>query len=229
MNKNLKTLASASAFAVFMFIAYGSEDQKESSSAINNSSDSIIAHSGEDQKESSSVINGSSDSLAVTSKGDKIDSLRNAERIKAEKMLQSFVKKEDDFEGISFYRDKRTPKYADVNFIYPYIGSKENSYWLRLKFQYASDSWLFINSAILMIDGKKYNINGNWERDHDSDIWEWLDISVEDNEYIILHKLANSKSAKVRYEGRQYHYDRVITQKEKDIIKKTLEIYDALK
>jgi len=100
---------------------------------------------------------------------------------------------------------------------------------LRLKFQYTSDDWLFIERAILMIDGEKYTVTGNWERDNNSDIWEWLDLSVEENELLILEKLVNSKDAKVRYEGRQYHNDRTISSKEKSIIKKTLEIYNNLK
>jgi hypothetical protein len=150
-------------------------------------------------------------------------------KAKAEKDLTSFKKNEDDFEGNVFYRDPRTPKYNNVNFIYPYIGKNSDQYWLRLNLQYASEDWLFINNAILMIDNEKFNVSGKWERDNNSGIWEWLDIPVDETEYIILKKIVNSKTAKVRYEGKQYHEDRNITEKEKSIIKKTLEIYDALK
>jgi len=160
------------------------------------------------------------DSLAIVNKKKKG---------KAEKDLKSFKKKEDEFEGNTFYRDPRTPYYTNVNFIYPYIGQKGSSYWLRLKFQYAADDWLFINKGILLVDGEKFIITGNWKTDHNSGIWEWLDISVRDTERLILEKIANSESAKIRYVGRQYHNDRTITKKEKSIIKKTLEIYDNLK
>ncbi|AYN01977.1 hypothetical protein [Chryseobacterium sp. 3008163] len=80
-----------------------------------------------------------------------------------------------------------------------------------------------------MVDDEKFNVSGKWERDHDSRIWEWLDIQVKESEYEILKKIATSKVTKIRYEGKQYHDDRTLTQKEKDIIKKTLEIYDGLK
>lgn len=160
------------------------------------------------------------DSLAVVSK---------KKREKAERHLKSFKKNEDDFEGNAFYRDPRTPYYTNVNFIYPYIGQNKDRYWLRLKFQYASDDWLFINKGILLVDGEKFTVTGNWKRDNNSGIWEWLDISVGDTERLILKKIANSKSAKIRYVGTQYHNDRAITQKEKSIIKKTLKIYDDLK
>lgn len=160
---------------------------------------------------------------------DSISIVQKQKKDKAEKALKSFKKSEDEFKGNAFYRDPRTPYYANRNFIYPYIGQKGDNYWLRLKLQYASDNWLFINKGILLIDGEQYTINGSWERDNDSEIWEWLDMQVGTNERIILDRLANSISAKVRYEGRQYHNDRTITSKEKSIIKKTLEIYDNLK
>lgn len=159
---------------------------------------------------------------------DSLTIVNKQKREKAEKDLNSFKKKEDEFEGSIFYRDPRTPYYTNVNFIYPYIGQKNDNYWLRLKFQYASDDWLFIEKGILLIDGEKFNITGNWETDHNSGIWEWLDIQVRESERMILDKLINSKLAKIRYEGRQYHDDRTITSKEKSIIKKTLEIYDNL-
>lgn len=159
---------------------------------------------------------------------DSIENVIKQKKEDAEKKLKAFKKNEDEFNATAFYRDPRTPKYTNINFIYPYIGQKGNNYWLRLKFQYTSDNWLFINKGILLIDGEQYIITGTWERDNDSTIWEWLDMQVGTEERIILERLANSKSAKVRYEGRQYRKDRTITSKEKDIIKKTLEIFDDL-
>ncbi|GJQ05230.1 hypothetical protein [Capnocytophaga canimorsus] len=160
---------------------------------------------------------------------DSLNLVAEQKKKEVEKELKSFRKIEDEFNNNAFYYDLRTPKYTDVDFIFPYIGANENNYWLRLRFQYEADDWLFIERAILLIDGEKYTVTGNWERDNNSRIWEWLDMPVGLNEEIILDKIANSKSAKVRYEGRQYHNDRTITDKEKSIIKKTLEIYQKLK
>lgn len=211
MKKNSKQIISFFALAFFVFIAFGSDDEEKTTS-----------------EESVESVTSIEDNLTQAQK-DSIELVKSQNREKAEKELKSFKKNEDEFEGSAFYSDPRTPKYANVNFIYPYIGKKENQYWLRLKFQYTSDDWLFIQNAILMIDGEKYTVTGKWERDNNSDIWEWLDLSAGENELYILEKLANSKDAKVRYEGRQYHDDRTITSKEKSIIKKTLEIYNNLK
>ena len=144
------------------------------------------------------------------------------------KSLKSFRKKEDEFQGAKFYSDKRTPYYTNINFIYPYFVESKSTYSLRLRMQYTANDWLFIDNTTFLIDGSTYEIAGDFKRDNNSTIWEWLDIRVDVGERYILDKLANSKKAKVRYSGAKYYKDRVITSKEKSIIRKTLDIYDAL-
>lgn len=197
--------------SIFIFIAFGSEDDETVSKTEG-------IETGQALKEEN----------LTDSQKDSLNSIKIKKIEKGKKELSSFKKNKDDFENITFYKDPRTPYYTNVNFIYPYIGEKENQYWLRFVLQYTSDDWLFINQAVLMIDGEKFIISGNWERDNNTDIWEWLDIAVNESELIMLEKLGNSKVAKVRYEGNQYHKDRTITTKEKNIIKKTLQIYENL-
>lgn len=160
---------------------------------------------------------------------DSLALIAEEKRKAAESALKSFRKSKDEFEGTTFYKDDRAPAYANRNFIYPYIGQKGDQYWLRLRLQYTADDWLFINHAIFLVDGEKYTITGNWERDNSTVIWEWLDMPVDRREKMILEQIANSESAKVRYVGDKYHDDRTLTAREKSIIKKTLEVYDGIK
>lgn len=180
------------------------------------------------QAKKEKVVQDSLERITQKKINDSLILIAEANKVKAIEMLKSFKKNEDEFNNTNFYRDKRTPNYTNTNFIYPYIGEKNGRYWLRLKFQYSADSWLFIHKATLLVDGEKFYITGRWEKDNNTEIWEWLDIQARDAELAILQKIANSKQAKVRYEGRQYHDDRTLTNKEKDIIKKTLEIFTAL-
>lgn len=191
----------------------------------------IVAVSSDSGSNSTTKSNQEKDSINVVSKAES-DSIELAKEVlKKEGLeeLKSFRVNNDEFENSSFYRDRRTPSYANENFIYPYIGEQNGQYWLRLKFQYAASEWLFIQKAIILADGQKFEIYGTWEKDHDSDIWEWLDLPVTESEYLMLDDIANAKDVKIRYEGSQYRKDRTITSKEKDIIKKTLDIYDKLK
>jgi hypothetical protein len=159
----------------------------------------------------------------------KTDSIAAIKKEKAEKLLAGFRKETDEFSGTTFYQEKRTPVYANRDFIYPYIGSQEGRYWLRLKFQYADDSWLFINTIKIKTDNNQYTIHANFERDNNTEIWEWHDMSPSAQDIAMLRDISSSKKTMVRYVGSQYHDDRNITSREKDIIKKTLFVYDNLK
>lgn len=73
-----------------------------------------------------------------------------------------------------------------------------------------------------------YQLIADFERDHDSDIWEWHDMPVSLENQTMLRDMASSKEVKIRYVGNQYHDDRSLTSKEKNIIKTTLDIYEEL-
>ncbi len=86
---------------------------------------------------------------------------------------------------------------------------------------------------MLKVDGKIYNISeesyGEIKIDNGSGgIWEWLDRSVSASEYEIVKAVANSKSAKLRYNGKGYYKDKKITYKEKVALKNILNAYEAL-
>lgn len=135
---------------------------------------------------------------------------------------------------ITWYYDKTTTQYADVNSFHLYMGkTKDRNPFLRLKIQYSADDWLFIESYMLKVDGKTYNISedsyGEIKTDNGSgEIWEWLDRYVSASEYEIVKAVANSKSAKLRHNGKDYYKDRTITYKEKVALKNILNAYEAL-
>lgn len=167
------------------------------------------------------------DSLAVVKKTE--DSIAFINLRNAIRDLNTYIKKVDKFENTTFYTHPNAPSYDNVNFIYPYIGSDGYSYWLRLKIQYASSDWLFINKVKVKTDEQQYDLIGSFERDHNSMIWEWRDISVDKDTKLMLEDIANSKEVWIRYVGQQYYKERQITKKEKEIILQTLNIYGQIK
>jgi hypothetical protein len=177
---------------------------------------------------SNSIVKDSSEIKKQIRIKDSINLINQEKKDKAKIALKKFENTVDEFENTIFYNDPRTPNFINVNFIYPYIGQKGENYWLRLKLQYTSNDWLFIKEAVFLVDDEKFTLTGSWKKDNDSRIWEWLDINVGNSEYLLLKKIANSKTAKVRYVGMQYYKDRIITRKEKSIIKRTLDTYDGL-
>ncbi|TWP27070.1 hypothetical protein ETU09_08090 [Apibacter muscae] len=143
------------------------------------------------------------------------------------KNLKSFKLIKDEFKNINFYQDKLTPRYSNTNFIYPYIVENDSVYYLRMKFQYESDDWLFINKIYLNVNGKNvWSGEANFDRDNSGGrIWEWADLKIESSFIPALVLLSEAKTVKIRYEGDKYHDDRVLTDKEKKIISNTLNTY----
>lgn len=164
------------------------------------------------------------DSIRIEEEKNKI-----AKKETAEKKLKAFRSKTDEFNGTTFYHHPQSPKYTNVNFVYPYFGEKDGTYWLRLTFQYTADSWLFIQRIKIKTDAGQYELAPDFKTDNNSDIWEWADIQVSPAEYSMLRDMASSKEVLIRYEGRQYQKDRKLTAKEKSVITETLDVFDALK
>lgn len=140
----------------------------------------------------------------------------------------------DDFADITWYYDPSTPRYTNQNSFHIYAGESDTISWLRLCIQYYADSWLFIQSYSIKVDGVTYTITpekyGDVQRDNGGGmIWEWYDISPSAEQIEMLRAIANSNEAIIRFNGRQYYDDRTITASEKQAIKNVLNAYDALR
>ncbi|WP_146198713.1 hypothetical protein [Pararcticibacter amylolyticus] len=141
--------------------------------------------------------------------------------------LRSCYKKKDEFEEMTWYYDQSSPKFTNANAIECYIGKDATKVFLRFRVQYLSDDWLFIDNAIFNIDGVNFDyIPGKVERDNGGgDIWEWFDEPGEGQALLILSKLANARSAKVKFNGHQYYNIRQISSRQRQAIKHVLQVY----
>ncbi len=142
-----------------------------------------------------------------------------------------FIFKKDEFENRTWIEPKNRPKYTNTNRIYCYFQLTDNTASnFRLRIQYASDDWLFIENFKFNIDGNR-NITfvpEKMERDNDSSIWEWCDEHIDTEYKFLISALAHAKKAKVKFEGQQYYNTRNLTPEELKYIKKTYEFYLAL-
>jgi hypothetical protein len=162
--------------------------------------------------------------------------IRKAENEKiAKARLAGAVKKlrttYDDIQETTWYYSKSTTRYRNENSFHIYMGkSKEGNPWLRFVIQYAGDDWLFIQKYIIKTDNNTYTIEpsiGEIEKDNDTDVWEWYDTKMDANKLDIIRDMINSKSVKLRMEGKQYYKDRIISKQEIQNIKNVLEAYEV--
>lgn len=162
----------------------------------------------------------------ITRKKEEAKKLVNATR--------NMRKKYDDISETTWYRDKTSPRYSNYNGFFGYFGkSNKGSPFLRLRIQYASDDWLFIEKYIIKVDGVTYEIEeakyGEIQKDNGSGgIWEWLDRSVTKKELEIMKAVANGKSVKIRFNGKQYYKDKTINSTQKRALRNVLDAFEAM-
>lgn len=152
------------------------------------------------------------------------------EKKRRQKALKNMRKKHDDMNDITWYRDKSSPIYSNVNGLFCYFGvSKKEPLRLRFRIQYKGENWLFINSYLINVDGVKYEMNADGiSRDNDNGIWEWIDILVFKDELEIIKAISKGKKVKIRHIGDKYYKDRIITNREKQALRNVLDAYQAI-
>jgi hypothetical protein len=163
----------------------------------------------------------------------RIELEQKAERDRLANATKKLKTKYDDIRNITWYYDKSTPTYTNYNSFHLYMGKEKSGRpWLRFRIQYTADDWLFIESYIIKTDNGSHRIDtkyGEVEKDNDSgDIWEWYDVPLNNETYGIIKDVINSKTVKLRYNGKQYYNDRTITATEKQGLKNILDAYEAL-
>jgi hypothetical protein len=157
-----------------------------------------------------------------------------AERERLARALNNMRVDRDNIKNTVWYYDKSTPHYVNSRSnVHLYIGDDDSSPpWLRFRISYVADDWLFIEQYVIKADDHVFTIPvGHYgvERDNGSgDIWEWYDTNAGPEEIRIADAIANSKTAIIRYEGKQYRRDRAVSIAEKQAIKNVLAARDAL-
>lgn len=164
------------------------------------------------------------DSIALAKQKEKEESIT--------KLSKKFRFTEDEFGDRVWVYHTTTPKYTNRNSIHLYFQKDKDGQASNLRFrvQYEAGSWLFIKNMIFNIDGENVHFIPD---DMDTDcgyggrIWEWCDESATYNQDLI-NKIANAKTVKVKFNGRQYYDTKTMSSKELKAFKETLEFYKAL-
>jgi hypothetical protein len=171
------------------------------------------------------------------SKEEKIESFRQTAKIdslKIKELKPYFLEKKDEFDpnGLVWHKPKSAPQYTNMNGIYCYFQSNKGMPSnLRFRIQYYADDWLFFNKVQFSIDGKAYEyIPSDTETDsgNGGKIWEWFDEPVRDLDKELLNALANAKSAKMKFIGRQYYDIKTVSATQISDIKRTIDLFQAM-
>lgn len=163
--------------------------------------------------------------ISAAEKAAQLESAKVAEekRKALARLDANLVKRTDEIKGVTWVSHKSVPVLD--NYMSLYFGVKDGSaagYPLRMKFNYYADSWLFVQSVTIKADEQVFDL-GKIEFDRDNaagSIWEWSDSPVDD--MAMLNKILSAKKVIIRYDGRQYYHDFVLSESQKTAMKETL-------
>ncbi len=153
-------------------------------------------------------------------------------------LLKKFRINEDKLEHVKFYTHTTFPVYTNSrNVLYPYIAMGTDSGYtpvIRTVFGYTGSNWIFVQKVSVYIANNKVFEKDygffKWQRENNTNgLWERLDVK-EDDLNNIYTRIANTKnSVDVRFEGKDYRKDFKIGPNDKQAIKDTIDLYEALK
>ena len=140
----------------------------------------------------------------------------------------------DEISDYTWYYPKSFPQHVNTrSYFLPYLSvNKETGRVnMRLKIDYVADDWIFWEDLTISVDGKKHEMSFNYydvKRDaHYGDIWEYVDISCDEDDILLLRAIASSEKTLVRFRGDKYRKDITISEADKASIRSILNAYDA--
>lgn len=143
--------------------------------------------------------------------------------------VSTFRTQYDQIKGITWYYPANAPEYVNTrSAIYPYIGKYDSGrLYMRMKFSYTGDRWVFFDNVIVSIDGSNHTLPkdaGEYRSDSGGgDVYEALDISVEGGKIdnygeavrLMMPLIAFSDQTIIRFQGDR-QYDLTVSQADKD-------------
>lgn len=151
---------------------------------------------------------------------------------KGKPALQSLRKQYDKVQDVTFYT--QLPTYIDIrSYVLPYLAKNSAYTDLWIRYNYASDSWVFWTELTILVDGNRYYKTQEYNdvtRDNEGGkVWECFEETASTEDIEMLQAIANSKETIVRFEGDDYYSDLTISKADKRTIQTVLDAFEYLK
>ena len=163
----------------------------------------------------------------------KAERYASANESRKSAIVSKMKKTTDDFNGNTFYKHPNAPRYANSRtYFQPYVGSNGSQVWMRFEVHYTDDEWLFTDTVAFNIDGQIIRLPAgkyDWKRDNGSgDIWEWLDLAVDDEVRNLIEKIAASKKTVAQFDGSNYRRNITVGETDKQVMRDMLLLEEVL-
>lgn len=158
----------------------------------------------------------------------KVTQYEAATADREESLIASLRVEEDRIDGVTWYHHPHEPRYWDQRSLVwlaiavPRGGRPQ----LVMHTHYTADRWLFVHEVKAYHHGyAEVLTQGEFQGDHDTEIWEWRNEVPTEHQLWMLENLARAPDATLRYEGQQYHDDVELSAADKQLILDMLEAY----
>jgi hypothetical protein len=111
-----------------------------------------------------------------------------------------------------------------------YVTKKKNHTKANLFFTYNGRNWLFVDSIVPLVDGKKYApFHGEAYRDSNDMVWEVMTFPYNDRMSKLINEISTSKKAILRFHGSRGYEDFLVPEEQKEALLKAINLYTLLK
>lgn len=143
----------------------------------------------------------------------------------------------DEFQGIEWCAEDLTPDLekwdidinGDVNFV-AYAGQKETTPLLRWRITYVGKDWIFLDAITVIVDGEKYDLPVDDLQDVKTETYDGGFVAEEFDREASSKQLplaiAFADEVKVRLSGSDGNFDKVLTARELEVIRRALKTYE---
>ena len=157
---------------------------------------------------------------------------KEAAEKKRKEAFAKLDKRYDKVQDVTWYESPSQPYYTDIrSYVLPYIGKSGDSYWMKLRFLYTGNSWIFFDNVEIYADGQKFYKSFDYYEmihDNDTEVWEYIDINPTDSDIEMLKAMANANETIVRFKGQERQYDLTISSEDKRGIKNVVNAYELV-
>lgn len=147
-------------------------------------------------------------------------------------LTKNLVLERDKMEGISFYSTKNRDLLSSG--LEAYISLPDTRLpLLRVKAQYFGRDWVFYDVIKVMADDvvvyeRSFDHNDVHRDNSGGSVWETADYVAHDSDMDALKKIANAKSATIRFSGREHRDDHEISSAERKNLLEAISTYEKL-
>lgn len=159
---------------------------------------------------------------------------KNSLKIKLKNSLSAnFYTEYDEVNKFTGYFPNARPRYMNIRtYVLPYLVKDENGeFYICLRYNYTNEEWVFWDKIVISVDGKNEYKSFDYN-DVTRDVTKNVNVVETYSERIysedieLLNRIANSKKTIIRFVGKDYTSDMIVSSTDKKAIYDTVQTYE---